>query len=142
MQAKHLPESPMYYLFLDDDRKPEDVTWVRLPLYNWTVVRSYDEFVKTIEKLGLPGFISFDHDLADEHYKHGHVSAFTTFDYDQVKEKTGFHAAKCLVDYCMDQKLKLPSFEVHTKNPCGEENIRSYLNNFKNFQDKVLRVKR
>lgn len=134
MLAKHQPLPPMYYLFLDDDRKPEDVTWVKLPLYNWTIVRSYKEFVEIITKNGLPKFITFDHDLADEHYKHGRVSEYTKFDYDQVKEKTGFHAAKWLVEYCLDKNLPLPDFAVHTKNPCGEENIKSLLYSFRDFQ--------
>ena len=57
-----------YYLFLDDERYPKQVTWVNLPLVDWVIVRNYNEFVKKIEEDGMPVFISFDHDLADEHY--------------------------------------------------------------------------
>lgn len=51
-------------LYLDDVRTPTET----LPGYKpWYVVRNYNEFVEWISKNGLPDFISFDHDLADEH---------------------------------------------------------------------------
>ena len=56
-------------LFLDDLRNPKDVIWVNLPEVEWTVVRNYDDFVNTIIDKGVPTRISFDHDLADEHYR-------------------------------------------------------------------------
>ena len=61
-------ENKYYHLFLDDNRHPKDVTWIELPLVEWTVVRSYKEFVKTVEEFGIPATVSFDHDLGDEHY--------------------------------------------------------------------------
>ena len=51
------------------------------------------------------------------------------------REKTGYDCAKWLVDYCMDNGLKLPEFEVHSMNPAGGENIRMYLENFKKHQE-------
>lgn len=58
-----------YKLFLDDERNPYKVTWVKLPLGPWVVVRNYDQFIKHITNHGIPSFVSFDHDLADEHYR-------------------------------------------------------------------------
>ena len=55
-------------LFLDDERAVKDVTWIELPLGPWTVVKNYRQFVEYITNNGLPEVISFDHDLADEHY--------------------------------------------------------------------------
>jgi hypothetical protein len=125
-----------YALFLDDIRTPISTKHVDLPPYNWVVVKSYDEFVKTIIKRGIPFHISFDHDLANEHYSVGRETAFTQFDYSKVKEKTGFHCAKWLVDYCLDKRLPLPSWQVHSMNPCGKENIEKLLNGFEKFQQK------
>lgn len=127
-----------YRLFLDDIRNPADVKWIQLPLAPWVIVRKYEDFVKVIEQRGLPEFIAFDHDLADEHYPFnepkGGIAHPKTIPYDDYKEKTGFHAAKWLVDYCLDNDKKLPMFVVHSMNRVGSENITSLLNNFKRFQ--------
>jgi hypothetical protein len=100
----------------------------------WIVVKNYDEFVNYISTNGLPYLISFDHDLADEHYDQ---SLYLT-NYDDMsksfKEKTGLDCAKWLVDYCLDNSLKLPKFVVHSMNPVGAENISSYLKAFEQFQ--------
>jgi len=63
----------MRKLFLDDIRSPKDAIGL-VPSHmnqfywsnDWDVVRSHDEFVDFIEKNGVPDFVSFDHDLADE----------------------------------------------------------------------------
>lgn len=124
----------MYYLFLDDERYPKQVTWVDLPLYDWTIVRNYNEFVKIITKQGLPKAISFDHDLAIEHYPFmepdGGISNPTTISYESYREKTGYDAAKWLVEYCRYHKTPLPEYYIHTMNPVGRENIRVTLNEF------------
>ena len=99
----------MKKLFLDDLRIPKDAIGLVASNLNqfywandWDVVINYDEFVSYITKNGLPDFISFDHDLADEHY----IGTDTN-------EKTGFEAAKWLVDWCFDNKKSLPDFVVH-----------------------------
>ena len=66
----------MKKLFLDDIRVPFDCAKYMRPddlkyMYEdeqWDVVRTYDDFVGYIEHFGVPDLISFDHDLADEHY--------------------------------------------------------------------------
>lgn len=108
----------MYNLFLDDIRRPEDVTWVALPKCTWVVARNYTEFVGVVTENGIPNFITFDHDLADAHYVNMPSA-----------EKTGYDCAKWLVDYCMDNGKKIPEFAVHSMNPVGAENIRQYLLN-------------
>ena len=127
----------MYYkLFLDDIRVPKDVTWVDIGLGPFVIVRNYNEFVNYITKNGLPSFISYDHDLAEIHYRQSmynpdkHYNQYYdngTFD----KEKTGLHCARWLVEYCIDHKLKLPDYTVHSFNPIGKENIISYLESAK-----------
>jgi hypothetical protein len=63
-----------YSLFLDDEREVKDVKWLDLPPYHWVVVKSFNQFVSTIKERGIPSSVSFDHDLADEHYKEYHVA--------------------------------------------------------------------
>ena len=125
----------MYKLFIDDVRNPSDVKWVQLPLGPWEVVRNYNEFVSHVTKNGLPSFVAFDHDLADEHYrpsmynKDGHYSNYYTDG--TFKEKTGYDCAKWLIEYCMNNNKMFPNYEVHSMNPIGKMNIKSIVENFK-----------
>jgi hypothetical protein len=125
----------MYKLFLDDERDPYKVTWVEMPLGPWEIVRSYAEFVKTITEKGLPSFVAFDHDLADEHYRRSmynpdrHYSNYYTDG--TFKEKTGYECAVWLVNYCIDNNTDFPQYVVHSMNPIGKENIVSYIESYK-----------
>jgi hypothetical protein len=125
----------MYKLFLDDERDPYKVTWVEMPLGPWEIVRSYAEFVKTITEKGLPIFVAFDHDLADEHYRRSmynpdkHYSNY--FTNGTFKEKTGYECAVWLVNYCIDNNTDFPQYVVHSMNPIGKENIISYIESYK-----------
>ena len=117
-----------YKLFLDDERYPEQVTWVQLPTNfrnHYKIVRSYDEFVRCIERRGLPEFVTFDHDLAMEHYREGFAGAAPK--YEEYKEKTGYHCAEWLVHYCVMNDLQIPPFQVHSMSPVGRDNIRRVL---------------
>jgi len=131
----------MYNLFLDDFRNARDpasyMPTYQRDIYNklkWTVVRSYDEFVIMIEKNGLPQLISFDHDLADEHYHNMPelpTDAVEEYYGAAYVEKTGYDCAKWLTEYCMNEGLPLPQYIVHSMNPVGKKNILSLLDNFK-----------
>lgn len=126
-----------YNLFLDDERIPQMVTWVNLPNVNWEVVSCYEQFVHTIEKNGLPEIVSFDHDLADEHYVEytaAHDPKSLTrgrINYDAFKEKTGYDCAKWLAQYCVDNNRPIPQYYIHTMNPIGGANIFSILESAK-----------
>jgi len=119
-----------YNLFLDDFRRPVDAfDYMHLPIYNlleWKIVRNYYAFVSIIEGKGVPEIISFDHDLADESYIN------QEFDYnDENQEKTGYHCAKWLIDYCLDNNKELPKqIIVHSMNPYGSMNIKSLFETF------------
>lgn len=118
-----------YYLFLDDERFPHNVKWMHMPVYPWIVVRNFNEFKSTIEEKGIPKFISFDHDLADQHYQAMLKECNGEKNVDYGTEKTGYDCAKWLVDYCLEHTYKIPDFQVHSLNPIGKENIETYLNN-------------
>jgi hypothetical protein len=125
-------------LFLDDIRVPLDAwNYTKQTMFlkeEWEIVRNYLDFTECIEKHGLPTLISFDHDLADNHYD---ISIDYTKYYDSERdfeEYTGYDCAKWLINYCMDNNKPLPKFYVHSMNPVGKENIEQLLNNFIKWQ--------
>ena len=121
-----------YYLMLDDIRSMDDVRkYTKLPNIpnkEWTIVRSYSEFVEVINKFGLPTFVSFDHDLSSAHYGHGVQG--DDIPYDLYTEKTGYDCAKTLVEYCLKNGVKHPPYVVHSMNPVGKCNIESYIESY------------
>lgn len=124
----------MKRLFLDDERVPIDcATYMytrgvdcRIYHEEWIAVKNYKQFVAWITENGLPDVISFDHDLADVRYNPATAQTIVVH-----HEKTGMDCAKWLVDYCLDNKLELPNFMVHSANPAGTDNINGLLKNFK-----------
>jgi hypothetical protein len=135
----------MKRLFLDDLRVPLNCPKIHYMGYRvsdlniyyeeWDIVRSHGQFVKWIEKNGLPDLISFDHDLGDDTNLKGVLPIEEWFDIDNNREYTGMDSAKWLVDYCIDNDLKLPDFIVHSANPSGYENINGLLKSFKKQQN-------
>ena len=141
------------YLYLDDVRTPTDD--------RWQVVRNHEEFVAHIRMRGLENYevISLDHDLGDtamaEYYNN--VSKNYVLDYNNIDEKTGYDAAKWLVNefysvnedrinMTSEQKRKsdfvFPTVYVHSANPVGAHNICGYINNFfKNEKQKETCVR-
>jgi hypothetical protein len=122
-----------YHLFLNDSHQPEDIKWIELPQVEWVIVRTYEEFVETIEKRGMPCIISFDHDIYPEHYAeytaaHDERSLSKgIIRYPIFKEKTGYDAALWLANYCVDREMPIPLYYIHTLNPIGRMNIFSIL---------------
>ncbi len=132
-----------YNLYLDDMRYPYDTfNYTKDPRYSkldWIVVRSHAEFVKTVNKLGLPNLVSFDHDLADSHYDMIGQSNLLSWDEYYVsddREMTGYDSAKWLCDYCLDHDVNFPEYLVHSWNKVGSVNIKSYIENFKKHTNK------
>ena len=118
----------MFKLFLDDMRIPSQAfLYTANPMYldsDWVIVRSYDEFVDIIKERGIPDVLSFDHDLADEHY--GTHENLDEIEYLLYEEKTGYHCAKWLIEYCIDNKLTIsPKVYIHSMNFAGSKNIES-----------------
>jgi len=135
----------MKKLFLDDVRDPYDCTvymshriGIESQVYlesDWVVVRTHDEFVNHIKTHGLPELVSFDHDLALGHYTGEMYS--TESDYEKSiegTEPTGYESAKYLIDYCVDNGLKLPKYIIHSMNPVGVLRIESLLTSFRKHQ--------
>ena len=113
-------------LYLDDVRTPIAEDWI--------IARNYDEFVAQIKlhTLGKFEVISLDHDLGEtamvEYYNN--VKENYIIDYSNIKEKTGYDAAKFLVAESMNSGIPLPQIYVHSANPIGSANILGYVNNY------------
>lgn len=129
----------MKHLYLDDMRTPVDP--------KWDVVRNYDEFKEYLvnnfpfiddyhEPVTLELHISFDHDLADEHYVPqelwtDYAASVKHQDSQQYKEKTGLDCAKLLAEYNI-----LPDFcNCHSWNPVGKANIIGFIDGWYRFNN-------
>jgi hypothetical protein len=104
-------------LFIDDERHPSPRDG-----RNWHIARNLDEAVALIEQHGLPGHISFDHDLGDN-------------------APTGYDIARRLVDMDLDGRINMPtelSFYVHEPNLIGKDNIEGLLKGYLAHKCRVL----
>lgn len=112
-------------LFLDDERFPIDAFAPMLGKQNsvylnpeWKIVRNYSQFVRVIvDPEYMTELISFDNDLG--------------------AELEGYDCAKFLVDYCLENNLKLPKYLVHSGNTVARENIITLLSRFEKFQNEL-----
>lgn len=98
----------------------------------WVVVRNFHEFAHEIKANGIPDVVSFDHDLADEHYTpEQYWQDFdASRDYQEkrgYKEPTGYECALYLASVCAEKKRELPYWAVHSMNPVGAARISNYL---------------
>ncbi len=93
----------IWKLFIDDIRQADRGT---------VLCRNVDKAVELIDKDGFPTFISFDHDMG-------------------INQKSGKDFANIIVERVLNQQWIIPnnfSFQVHSDNPLGAENIRSIMN--------------
>jgi len=115
-------------IYLDDVRSPKDKSWL--------VARDYDGFVKLVNEVGLENIdvISLDHDLGDTAMKewYDNVSKNFVLDYNNIKEKTGYDAAKWLVSQWMEGKPVVDVY-THSANAIGSANIMGYINNYRHI---------
>jgi len=123
-----------YALFLDDDenRIPQKLHWIELPFVPYVIVRNYNEFVECVTNHGIPKIISYDHDLGEKSYSEYHRAdqSDKTINYNNIPEKTGYHACKFLIDICIKHKAKHPEYYVHSMNYMGKQNIISYIESY------------
>ena len=117
-----------YIIYLDDVRTPIDKDWI--------IVRSYDEFVQKINKIGLENIelISLDHDLGDiamAEWQYGVVKNYI-INYDNITEKTGMDCTKWLVNQWLDGN-PVCKVMIHSANAVGSANMMGYINNYKHL---------
>lgn len=97
----------MIKLFLDDERFPPDDG------SEWVIVRSSFNAWAYCYDNGCPSFISFDHDLGEN--------------------DTAMLFIHTLINHDLDHPGFIPadfSFEVHSQNPIGKQNIEGLLNSY------------
>ena len=114
-------------LFLDDERYPEDVTWVEYPNnVEWVIARTHYDFMDELKNSSFD-IISFDHDIQCFDITGGEI--------------TGYMCLQWYIHSIMNGELAiLPDCVFHTKNPIGECNMVSYYNNFKKYQQGGVRA--
>lgn len=106
------------YIWLDDVRNPYDfLNFMTFEHYDVHWVKNAQEFHGYLENniIDENVVIDFDHDLGDD--------------------VDGYFCADELVNYCLDNKMKLPECRIHSMNPVGAENIKALLKNFIKFQN-------
>jgi hypothetical protein len=96
-----------YSLYLDDEREPKGA-------FDY-VARSNSEAKLIVRTIGVPAFISFDHDLGND------------------DDGTGYDFAKWLINLVLDEGKGFPiyfKYNVHSANPVGRENIEKLFENY------------
>ena len=115
-------------IYLDDVRTPIDKDWI--------VVRNYEEFTQKVTTIGLENIelISLDHDLGDSAMKEWHYGVVKNYsiNYDNITEKTGYDAAKWLVNRWIEGQTVCLVY-THSANAVGSANIMGYINNYKHI---------
>ena len=100
-----------YKLFIDDERFPVDDSWI--------IVRSSAEAIQVVKDLGMPSFISFDHDLGGDDISINFITWLANY-----------------LCYSTDDFPKDFDYYVHSQNPVGKQNIegwmQSIIKHFKN----------
>lgn len=98
-------------LFIDDERMPPNDG------RRWIIARNMAQVQMLVHDLGMPAFVSFDHDLGEN-------------------QPTGFDIAKYLVATDMDamtpdqQFTPMFQYAIHSQNPIGGGNIAGLLNGY------------
>lgn len=126
-----------FYLYLDDMRLPDFTDFPSDHKETALVIaRSGREFIEVVRQLGLPAFVSFDHDLHADHYPRSAKEQESGHQIDYANDPryqgdagmTGWHCAKWLIEFCKDARMALPPWRVHSMNVPGGANIRRILN--------------
>lgn len=109
-------------LFLDDERNPEDVTWVSYPKHSdFTVVRTYKRALEAFVYQRWD-MVSLDHDLQDYGGPGG-------------REYTGYDVLKAMLQVvayspALRAAPAYPLFVFHTQNGVGKRNMECYYSNW------------
>lgn len=122
------------YLFLDDTRRPDYISKQPTVPKNvkWTVVRDYNDFVNHIKYLGIPNFISYDHDLclnAVKEFIRAHHSK-TNFNYSEKMKKTGMDCLLYTLEYCEKNDIPHPPYFIHSSNYICAEDMKQKIEEY------------
>lgn len=110
-----------FYLFIDDIREP---TWPECvssgvdPTLPWVIVRSSREAKEAVKARGaMPTHLALDHDLGQP-YGDGKTDSVPVF-------------LKWLAREFWNGIDEVPAHTIHSSNPCGAENMKSFMESWK-----------
>lgn len=135
----------MYNLFLDDERDPYSeraMSYMKRrggPDYkniDWVIVRNFEEFQMVVDQQGIPGFISYDHDLAPSHYDDSMYKGLKAYNRKVANstEKTGKECAEYLCSKL--QGALHPKYIIHSMNPMAVPRITGVIHDYHRNLDK------
>lgn len=110
------------HIFIDDERVPEQVTWLRLPRAEWTIVRSI-----------------YCWRLVLNQCRWTHSIEVVSFDFDMgLCEPAGTTFLDELLHTVLDG-MKMPKVYFHTMNPVGRDSLERTLESFERFRNRYCR---
>lgn len=116
----------MKVLWLDDIRDPfmrgYFADWLRDVAYDLLYV-DYTTLKEGVEIVWAKSFHEFEQALENGQFD------VVCFDHDLGGQKTGYDAAKLLVDTCHQKGWSLPECRSQSANPVGKNNILNYVEN-------------
>ncbi|MFA7408275.1 MAG: cyclic-phosphate processing receiver domain-containing protein [Anaerolineaceae bacterium] len=129
-------------LFIDDERIPEDVTWVAYTdpeIRDFEVARNISHVVELLAFHGsMPDFISFDHDLGDHTASGAQIAKFLIALDMADQHDLYFYGSEVKQEFLKildDNRSKFRfssdfKFVVHSQNPVGKQNIEGILRGY------------
>ena len=113
---RYMKKHGFWYLYLDDERElPHHYDRER----RWFVCRSSEEAKQMVLKYGIPCFMSLDHDLGGEDTTMKFLHWLAEEYYTDTKNNVG------------ENYLAIPGYVIHSQNPVGAQNIKSYMESWK-----------
>ena len=125
------------FLFLDDDAFHPDK--IRNPEIYYPLIGA-DDILQKMQGYEVVTFISVED--AQKHINTNGCPSFISFDNDLQRDLEGIHLAQWLVEKDLDNPGFIPDdFEyfVHSQNPIAKKRIYSYLNQYLEQKEPVLK---
>ena len=110
-----------YNLFIDDIRNPDwhECAWSGVDAsLEWVIARSSKEACDIVKQRGMPARMALDHDLGERWDPKDRI--------DTVPRFLNWLA----YDY-FEAGMTIPEYTIHSANPVGAENMRSFMESWK-----------
>lgn len=116
-------------LFLDDERIPSDVFWLKYYRnINWKIVRNINDFRREISTNQYLA-VSFDHDLGP--YEKIDMGDYTRF-------ATGVDAIRAMIGFILDGIVTKPrQIYYHSQNQVGLDNMKKLWDSFEEYSTRL-----
>ncbi len=125
----------IYNIFLDPRKQFFEVAYINAYPKNisWLYVRTCDDFMAMVAKEGCPKNISMCHNFNRAHeIAEDMAAAQGAYKYNNLDNKTGYHAIKWLISFCNSTKSDFPQIYLHeTSSRFGCNNILKLITAYK-----------